>query len=218
MACSAARCWRRWGSPPPLETGQFCALSRLPIVLELGGGPAVSWRRLCGCTLSFEHFRAVKPSLRHAIPGRLARGVTRELRHSLAIGGVPEKFLRWIHQFRPPWWSGCPTHALKAFRVFGEPQPAQGQFTPGLPLLLVDRLLSQSKALARPLPILVLKPWRNLTRAPALCSHPHITRVRWKGSAHWARGRQRHGKFLSGGCMVGVKAAGGRRLHARGSD
>src|SRR5262245_48564055 len=173
MACSAARCWRRWGSPPPLETGQFCALSRLPIVLELGGGLAVSWRRLCGCTLLFEHFRAVKPSLRHAIPGRLARGVTRELRHSLAIGGVPEKFLRWIHQFRPPWWSGCPTHALKAFRVFGEPQPAQGQFTPGLPLLLVDRLLSQSKALARPLPILVLKPWRNLTRPRPMFTTGH---------------------------------------------
>jgi hypothetical protein len=156
MACSAARCWRRWGSPPPLETGQFCALSRLPIVLELGGGPAVSWRRLCGCTLLVEHFCAVKPSLRHAIPGRLARGVTRELRHSLAIGGVPEKFLRWIYQFRPPWWSGCPAYAPKAFRVFGEPQPAQGQFTPGLPLLFVDRLLCQSKALARPLLILVL--------------------------------------------------------------
>jgi len=95
-------------------------------VLELGGRLAVSWRGPCGCALLVKNFRAVKPSLRHAIPGRLARGVTRELRHSLAIGGVPEKFLRWIYQFRPPWWSGCPAYAPKAFRVFGEPQPAQG--------------------------------------------------------------------------------------------
>src|SRR5262245_33323142 len=141
-------------------------LSCLPIVLELGGRPAMSWRRLCGRTLAVEHFRTVKPSLRHAMPRRLARGVARELDHSLAIGGVPEKLLRWIHQFRPPWWSGCPTHALKAFRVFGEPQPAQGQFAPGLPLLLVDRLLSESKALARPLLILVLGSHRATSPAP----------------------------------------------------
>src|SRR5438034_5696359 len=49
-----------------------------------------------GRKLPVEHLCAVKPSLRHAIPGRLARGVARELRHSLAVGGVPEKFLRWI--------------------------------------------------------------------------------------------------------------------------
>src|SRR5438034_6354440 len=104
-----------------------------------------------GRKLPVEHLCAVKPSLRHAIPGRLARGVARELRHSLAVGGVPEKFLRWIHQVRPPWWSGYPAHAPKPLRVFGEPQPTQGQFTPRIPLLLVDRVLCQSKALARSL-------------------------------------------------------------------
>jgi hypothetical protein len=130
-------------------------LSGLPIVLELGGRLAMSRRRLCGRTLAVEHFRTVKPSLRHAMPRRLTRGVARELGHSLAIGRVPEKFLRWIHQFRPPWWSGCSVHAPKAFRVFGEPQPSQGQFTPRLPFLLIDRSLCQSKALARPLLMLV---------------------------------------------------------------
>src|SRR5262249_25368941 len=39
-----------------------------------------------------------KPSLRHPAPGRPARGIARELGHSLAVGGVPEKFLGWVHR------------------------------------------------------------------------------------------------------------------------
>src|SRR6266702_2230712 len=127
-ACSCLRQLRDAGVPAR-DAGTFSdpRLSRLPIVLELSGALAVSWRRPRGRKLPVEHLRAVKPSLRHAIPGRLARGVACELRHSLAVGGVPEKFLRWIHHVRPPWWSGYPAHAPKTLRVFGEPQPTQGQ-------------------------------------------------------------------------------------------
>src|SRR5215813_9021353 len=66
----------------------------------LGSGvvAAISFRRPGGHALALEHFGAMKPSLRHPAPCRLARGVARELGHSLAVGGVPEKFLGWIHR------------------------------------------------------------------------------------------------------------------------
>src|SRR6516162_725457 len=66
----------------------------------LGSGVvvAISFRRPGGHALALEHFGATKPSLRHPAPCRLARGVARELRHSLAVGGVPEKFLGWVHR------------------------------------------------------------------------------------------------------------------------
>jgi hypothetical protein len=41
---------------------------------------------------------AVEPTLRHPVPGRLARRVARELGHLLALGGVSAELFRWIHR------------------------------------------------------------------------------------------------------------------------
>src|SRR5262249_15252765 len=53
----------------------------------------------------------------------------------------------------PPDGSGCARLRLlaKPFRIFGKPQPAQGQFTPGHPLLVVDRLFRELSAFAHTL-------------------------------------------------------------------
>src|SRR5215472_11157392 len=67
-------------------------------MLGRGAVATVSFRRLGGHALALEDLGATKPSLRHPAPGRPARGVARELGHSLAVGGVPEKFLGWIHR------------------------------------------------------------------------------------------------------------------------
>src|SRR5215469_15795846 len=51
----------------------------------------------------------------------------------------------------PPDGSGCARLRLllaKLFRIFGKPQPAQGQFTPRHPLLVVDRLFCELSAFA----------------------------------------------------------------------
>src|SRR5215475_9018296 len=66
-------------------------------MLGRGAVATVSFRRLGGRALALKDLGATKPSLRHPAPGRPARGVARELGHSLAVGGVPEKFLGWIH-------------------------------------------------------------------------------------------------------------------------
>src|SRR6516225_132276 len=54
----------------------------------------------------------------------------------------------------PPDGSGCARLRLllaKLFRIFGKPQPAQGQFTPRHPLLVVDRLFRELRAFAHTL-------------------------------------------------------------------
>src|SRR5262249_15828635 len=50
----------------------------------------------------------------------------------------------------PPDGSGCARLRLlaKLFRIFGKPQPAQGQFTPRHPRLVVDRLFRELSAFA----------------------------------------------------------------------
>src|SRR5215472_12844086 len=57
----------------------------------------------------------------------------------------------------PPDGSGCARLRLlaKPFRVFGKPQPAQGQFTPRHPLLVVDRLFRELSAFAHTLLICI---------------------------------------------------------------
>src|SRR5262249_45854081 len=89
---------------PPGVAGLFALAAtargpRTPPASMLGRGAVatVSFRRLGGGALALEDLGATKPSLRHPAPGRPARGVARELGHSLAVGGVPEKFLGWIH-------------------------------------------------------------------------------------------------------------------------
>ena len=59
----------------------------------------------------------------------------------------------------------------KLFRVLAKPQPAQGQFTPGHPLFLVDRLLREMSAFAHSLLILILGVHgaRSDLRTPPLC-------------------------------------------------
>src|ERR1700751_943453 len=65
----------------------------------------------------------------------------------------------------PPDWSGCARLRLlaKLLRIFGKPQPAQGQFTPRHPLLVVDRLFRELSAFAHTLLICI-------SGAPAPCS------------------------------------------------
>src|SRR5262249_31411507 len=67
-------------------------------MLHVGGGGTEPFRWLGGRALALEHFGATKPSLRHPAPCRLPRGIAPELGHSFAVGGVPEKFLGWIHR------------------------------------------------------------------------------------------------------------------------
>src|SRR5215471_13770757 len=67
-------------------------------IVHVGGVGTEPFRRLCGRALALEHLGATNPSLRHPAPRLLARGIARELGHSLAVGGVPEKFLGWIHR------------------------------------------------------------------------------------------------------------------------
>src|SRR5262249_49017435 len=67
-------------------------------MLGRGTIDTMSFRRLGGRALALEHFGAAKPSLRHPAPCCPTRGVARELGHPLAVGGVPEKFLGWIHR------------------------------------------------------------------------------------------------------------------------
>src|SRR5215831_7389244 len=57
----------------------------------------------------------------------------------------------------PPDGSGCARLRLlaKPFRVFGKPQPAQGQLTPRHPLLVVDRLFRELSAFAHTLLICI---------------------------------------------------------------
>src|SRR5262249_38598230 len=67
-------------------------------MLRVGSVEPEPFRRLCGRALALEHFGATNPSLRHPVPSLPARAIARELGHSLAVGGVPEKFLGWIHR------------------------------------------------------------------------------------------------------------------------
>src|SRR5258708_21042737 len=67
-------------------------------MLHVGSVGTEPFRRLCGRALALEHFGATNPSLRHPAPCLLARGIARELGHLLAVGGVPEKFLGWVHR------------------------------------------------------------------------------------------------------------------------
>jgi hypothetical protein len=52
---------------------------------------------VCRQALAPESFSTLKPSLGHPAPCRLACRIARELGHLLAIGGVSQKFIRWIH-------------------------------------------------------------------------------------------------------------------------
>src|SRR5213593_4280158 len=51
-------------------------------------------RQAFGC----EFFGTPTPSLCHPIPRRLALWIARKLGHLLAVGGVFQKFVRWIHR------------------------------------------------------------------------------------------------------------------------
>src|ERR1700751_5653540 len=66
-------------------------------MLHVGSVGTEPFCRPCRRALALEHFGATNPSLRHPAPCLLARGIARELGHSLAVGGVPEKFLGWIY-------------------------------------------------------------------------------------------------------------------------
>src|SRR5262249_31939386 len=66
-------------------------------IVHVGGVGTEPFRRPCRRALALEHLGATNPSLRHPGPCHLARGIARELGHSLAVSGVPEKFLGWIH-------------------------------------------------------------------------------------------------------------------------
>src|SRR5215831_17725155 len=54
----------------------------------------VACRQAFGC----EFFGTPTPSLCHPVPRRLALCIARKLGHLLAVGGVFQKFVRWIHR------------------------------------------------------------------------------------------------------------------------
>src|SRR5262249_6787148 len=76
--------------------------------------------------------------------------------------------------------------AAKLFRILGQPQPAQGQFTPRHALLLVDRLFRELSAFAHPLLIGILRDHGACSdlRTPPLCPLADIssTGIERKGS------------------------------------
>src|SRR5262249_34586971 len=123
----------------------------------------------------------------------------------------PEKFLGWIH--RPV----LLMVKLRRTSPRGEiaphirkPQPAQGQFTPRHPLLLVDRLLREMSAFAHSLLIRILgiHGARSDLRTPPL----------WRLGEMGARGRGRKGPAGGGEAAVARTgwAGGGGNSHGSG--
>ena len=122
--------------------------------------------------LALEDFGAMAPSLGHAAPRRLARGIAGELCHLLAIGGVSQELFGGIDGRRmhaafllADGQAGADPFCMrrlraKAFGVIGQPQPAQRQFAPGRPLLQIARSLHQLQALTRTLLICIEKDHR----------------------------------------------------------
>src|SRR6516162_430349 len=85
----------------------------------------------------------------------------------------------------PPDGSGCARLRLllaKLFRIFGKPQPAQGQFTPGHPLLVVDRLFRELRAFAHTLLIGIFGDHGACSdlRTPPLCP---LADIRFNGES-----------------------------------
>ena len=58
--------------------------------------PTYGYSRASRNFLVFGSFSALKPSLGHSVPRRLAGRISRGLRHLLALGGVSQKFVSWI--------------------------------------------------------------------------------------------------------------------------
>src|SRR5260370_26147140 len=65
-----------------------------------GGILASLCRQLVGRRYAFgcEFLSTPTPSLCHAVPRGLALRIARQLGHLLAIGGVLQKFVRWVHR------------------------------------------------------------------------------------------------------------------------
>jgi hypothetical protein len=52
--------------------------------------------------LAFSQFSALEPPLGHLVPCGLARRVASEFSHLLAICGVSQEFLGWMHRVNLP--------------------------------------------------------------------------------------------------------------------
>src|SRR5438067_683021 len=127
--------------------------------MRVAGALAVPPRGLRRQALDLEGFRALQPSLRHPDPGRSARRVASKLGHLLAVGGMSQEFLGWVHGALSSWVSSLSqelgsakgissangwdragqarTDGAVVLGMVGQSQPAQRKLTPRHPVVHV---------------------------------------------------------------------------------
>ena len=96
--------------------------------------PTYGYSRASSNFLVFGSFSALKPSLGHSVPRRLAGRISRGLRHLLALGGVSQKFVSWIDGSHGRSLLGFPSPPETILMADRARQPALDTVKPGIRL------------------------------------------------------------------------------------
>src|SRR5712691_2593317 len=116
-----------------------------------------------GQALLVEQFSTANPPLRHVVPGGPTLRIAGELGHQLALGGMFQKFLRWIHRR-----DSTLEAASASLATYTVPNP-----------LRVPRKQAQGSFASTRFPV---KSSARATFSPTRDAHPHAAGTRPSGS------------------------------------